>query len=46
LVKLVAAGRLNMAASVGDLLPLTEAEAAVQRLQSKEGNPIRLVLVP
>jgi D-arabinose 1-dehydrogenase-like Zn-dependent alcohol dehydrogenase len=46
LVRLCAAGRLDMAQSVSELLPLARAAEAVERLQSKAGNPIRLVLTP
>ncbi len=46
LVRLCAAGRLDMARSVSELLPLSEAAAAVERLQHKIGNPVRLVLTP
>ncbi len=46
LVKLVSRGRLDLAGSVSDVLPLSEAAAAVERLERKEGNPIRLILRP
>jgi D-arabinose 1-dehydrogenase-like Zn-dependent alcohol dehydrogenase len=46
LVRLCALGRLNMAGSVSELLPLTEAASAVERLQKKIGNPVRIVLTP
>jgi threonine dehydrogenase-like Zn-dependent dehydrogenase len=46
LVALAAQGRLDLAASVSDVLPLAEAEQAVARVQSKQGNPIRLILRP
>lgn len=46
LVKLTARGRIDFARSVSDVLPLSEAPKAVERLQHKEGNPIRLVLRP
>lgn len=46
LVALAGQGRLNLAASISDVLPLAEAEQAVARVQSKQGNPIRLILHP
>ncbi|MET3803285.1 D-arabinose 1-dehydrogenase-like Zn-dependent alcohol dehydrogenase [Nakamurella sp. UYEF19] len=46
LVGLVAAGRVDFARSVSELLPLSEAVTAVEHLRSKTGNPIRIVLVP
>lgn len=38
--------RLDLARSVSAVLPLSEAPAAVRALETKEGNPIRLVLLP
>lgn len=46
LVQLAGLGRLNFAKSVSATLPLAEAAAAVGRLERKEGNPVRLVLIP
>ncbi|MYT27543.1 MULTISPECIES: zinc-binding dehydrogenase [unclassified Streptomyces] len=46
LVKLAAAGRLDLSGSVSAVLPLSRVEEAVARLHNKEGNPVRLVLVP
>ena len=46
LVMLAGRGRINLARSVSDILPLSEAPKAVERLRRKEGNPIRLVLQP
>ena len=46
LVKLTGRGRIDFARSVSDVLPLSEAPKAVERLRRKEGNPIRLVLQP
>ncbi|MFI6743033.1 zinc-binding dehydrogenase [Nonomuraea sp. NPDC050451] len=46
LVRLAVRGRLDLAASISDVLPLAEAPAALDRLARKEGNPIRLVLRP
>ena len=39
-------GRLDLARSVSDVLPLAVAAAAVERLERKDGNPIRLILRP
>ncbi|GAB3925734.1 alcohol dehydrogenase [Microlunatus endophyticus] len=46
LVGLVTHGRLDFAKSISDVLPLSQAAEAVNRLEHKEGNPVRLVLRP
>lgn len=46
LVALAELGRLDFTRSISDTLPLRDAAAAVERLETKQGNPIRLVLVP
>ncbi|MFD8705772.1 zinc-binding dehydrogenase [Kitasatospora sp. NPDC059648] len=46
LVNLVRGGRLDFARSVSGTFPLAEAARAVEALERKEGNPIRLVLKP
>lgn len=46
LIRLAAAGRLDLAPSITDHIPLAEAADAVTRLEKKTGNPIRLVLTP
>jgi threonine dehydrogenase-like Zn-dependent dehydrogenase len=46
LVQLVRHHRIDVTRSVSATLPLTEAAAGVERLERKEGNPIRLVLQP
>jgi D-arabinose 1-dehydrogenase-like Zn-dependent alcohol dehydrogenase len=46
LVDLVAAGRLDVSASVSDVLPLEDVVRGVERLASKENDPIRLVVRP
>ena len=46
LVQLVSTSRLDVSASVSALMPLEEVVAGVEQLQSKEGNPIRLVVQP
>lgn len=46
LVSLTRLGRLDFAGSISARLPLSEAERAVKSLDAKEGNPIRIVLIP
>ncbi|MBD0688866.1 zinc-binding dehydrogenase [Streptomyces sp. CBMA123] len=46
LVALVRGGRLDFARSVSGTFPLADAARAVEALERKEGNPIRLVLKP
>ncbi len=46
LVKLAHHGRLDLSRSVSDVLPLADAARAVERVATKEGSPIRLVLSP
>lgn len=46
LVKLTDQGRLDLNRSVSDVMPLSEAREAVERLERKEGNPVRLILEP
>ena len=46
LVGLVGHGRLDFAKSISDVLPLSRAAEAVDRLEHKIGNPVRLVLTP
>jgi D-arabinose 1-dehydrogenase-like Zn-dependent alcohol dehydrogenase len=46
LVRLTELGRLDFSRSVSDTIPLADAAQAVARLESKQGNPIRLVLIP
>jgi len=46
LVQLVATGRLDVSGSVSDLMPLEEVARGVERLASKDGDPIRLVVTP
>jgi threonine dehydrogenase-like Zn-dependent dehydrogenase len=46
LVTLQRLHRIDFARSVSGVLPLAEAEKAVHALESKQGNPIRLVLRP
>ncbi|MFF3517253.1 zinc-binding dehydrogenase [Streptomyces sp. NPDC002573] len=46
LVRLAEVGRLDLAPSITDHIPLAEAADAVSRLENKIGDPIRLILVP
>ena len=46
LVSLVELGRLDISASVSDVLPLEEVGRGVEQLTSKTGDPIRLVVQP
>ncbi|WP_439945780.1 zinc-binding dehydrogenase [Streptomyces sp. BBFR109] len=46
LIRLVSAGRLDLAPSITAHVPLAEAADAVARLEKKTGDPIRLVLTP
>lgn len=43
---LVATGRLDLSRSISDHLPLEAAAEGVQQLASKQGDPVRLVIVP
>ncbi|XDO64254.1 hypothetical protein HEP84_39960 [Streptomyces sp. RLB1-33] len=45
-VRLAEVGRVDLAPSITDHIPLAEAADAVNRLEKKIGDPIRLVLVP
>jgi threonine dehydrogenase-like Zn-dependent dehydrogenase len=46
LIRLASTGRLDLAASITDHIPLADAADAVTQLERKEGDPIRLVLIP
>ncbi len=46
LIRLASTGRLDLAPSVTAHVPLAEAADAVDRLEKKIGDPIRLVLTP
>jgi threonine dehydrogenase-like Zn-dependent dehydrogenase len=46
LIDLIRYGRLDLSRSISGTLPLAEAPDAVKALASKQGNPIRLILVP
>ena len=46
LVRLVATGRLDLSDSISDIVPLDDVVDAVDRLATKRGNPIRIVIKP
>jgi 2-desacetyl-2-hydroxyethyl bacteriochlorophyllide A dehydrogenase len=46
LVRLVSTGRLDVSKSVSDVIPLDDIAAGVKRLETKEGNPVRIVVDP
>ena len=46
LVTLVELGRLDVSGSVSDVMPLEDVARGVERLTSKQGDPIRLVVQP
>lgn len=46
LIELTRYGRLDLSRSISGTLPLADAPDAVKALANKQGNPIRLILVP
>jgi threonine dehydrogenase-like Zn-dependent dehydrogenase len=46
LVRLLAAGRLDLSTSISDVIPLGDVAAGVQRLADKDGDPVRIVVRP
>jgi len=46
LARLVASGRLDLSRSISQTLPLEAAADGVEALESKRGDPVRIVLVP
>ena len=46
LVELARQGKLNLADSVSEVMPLEQAALALEKLEKKIGNPIRIVLRP
>jgi D-arabinose 1-dehydrogenase-like Zn-dependent alcohol dehydrogenase len=46
LVALLASGRLDVSRSISDVLPLEDVARGVERLVSKQGDPVRLVVRP
>jgi D-arabinose 1-dehydrogenase-like Zn-dependent alcohol dehydrogenase len=45
-IRLVAAGRLDVSRSVSEVLPLEDVAIGIHKLTTKQGNPIRLVVKP
>jgi len=46
LVRLLASGRLDLSASISDVMPLIEVNEGVRRLAEKDGDPVRLIVTP
>jgi len=46
LVRLLEAGRLDLSASISDMIPLDEIEEGVRRLAEKDGDPVRIIVRP
>jgi 2-desacetyl-2-hydroxyethyl bacteriochlorophyllide A dehydrogenase len=46
LVKLVSTGRLDLTASISDVMPLERVADGVRRLSEKDGDPVRLIVAP
>jgi len=46
LVEFVKQGKLSLSKSVSEVLPLDQASLALEKLEKKIGNPIRIVLKP
>ena len=46
LVKLVSTGRLDLTASISDIMPLEQVADGVRRLSEKDGDPVRLIVAP
>ena len=46
LVEFVRTGKLDLAKSISEVLPLEQAALALEKLEKKIGNPIRIVLQP
>jgi 2-desacetyl-2-hydroxyethyl bacteriochlorophyllide A dehydrogenase len=46
LVRLVASGKLDLSGSISARIPLAQINDGVRRLESKEGNPVRIMVCP
>ncbi|WP_103531211.1 zinc-binding dehydrogenase [Streptomyces sp. SM11] len=46
LVRLAEGGRLDFSRSITEVLPLDDVASAVRRMETKEGDPVRIVLRP
>jgi threonine dehydrogenase-like Zn-dependent dehydrogenase len=45
-VEFIKQGKLNLSKSVSEVMPLDQAAHALEKLEKKIGNPIRIVLKP
>jgi threonine dehydrogenase-like Zn-dependent dehydrogenase len=46
LIRLLAAGRLDLSTSISDVIPLDAVADGVRRLATKDGDPVRIVVRP
>jgi threonine dehydrogenase-like Zn-dependent dehydrogenase len=46
LIGFVASGRLDVSGSISDVMPLDDVPRGVERLATKDGDPIRLIVAP
>jgi threonine dehydrogenase-like Zn-dependent dehydrogenase len=46
LIEFARQGKLDLSYSVSEILPLSQATEAIEKLAKKIGNPIRIVLKP
>lgn len=46
LAEMLEYGRLDLSESVSDIIPLRDIEKGIERLHTKEGNPIRILIDP
>lgn len=46
MIELVQSGQLEFGRSISARLPLEEVNRALEMLESKEGDPVRLVILP
>jgi D-arabinose 1-dehydrogenase-like Zn-dependent alcohol dehydrogenase len=46
LARLVSKGRLDLSRSITDIVPLEDVRLGIERLEHKEGNPIRILVKP
>jgi len=45
-IALMASGRLDVSGSISDRLPLDRVNEGIDRLRSKDGSPVRLLVTP
>ena len=46
LASLVSRGRLDLSRSISDIIPLDDVRVGIEKLEKKEGNPIRILVKP